>query len=97
LEKKAMSRSTPIPEDLVYMKKRPGKYAIPLSFMTYLNVEVDEHGNVHQLKPDGVTRDGILRDDGWMGDFKAFTVSVDGKEWIRVSHPEHPIPVGGRP
>jgi hypothetical protein len=78
----------PIPDDLVYMKKRPGKYAVPMDSMYYIIVDVDEQGVVHQLKPDG-TRNGVLRDNRWMGNFKAYTITETG-EWIRVAHPEHP-------
>jgi hypothetical protein len=94
-------KGMPVPDDMVKMMAKPGKYAIPLdaAFIAYLMVEVDEQGKVHQLKPDGVTRDGVLNMDGWMvrKDFRVRVFSVrrrkDGRDvFIRVGHPNPPDP-----
>jgi hypothetical protein len=73
-----------IPQDILLIKaKKSGKFALLLDHDHYVMVEVDEQGLVHQLKVDGVTRDGVLRDTHWHTVPKAFIIDEDGT-WTRV-------------
>lgn len=86
------SKGNPVPDDLVKMLAKPGKYLIPLDAygIKKLMVEVDESRKVHQLKLDGVTRDGEMSIDGWeVGsdmEFKAYRIlhMLDGRPTIAV-------------
>ena len=80
-----------IPQDIVLMLKKPGKYVVSSDpkVRMYSMVEVLPNGNVYQLKPDGVTRDGILSRDGWNPEVKVYTVHTESNvtSFVRIVQP----------
>lgn len=54
----------PVLEKILKAKQTPGLYVCK-RIGAMLFIEVDEKGNVYQLSPSRLTRDGILSDDGW--------------------------------
>lgn len=76
-----------LPDDIVYMMKRPGRYAVSVDRMlTYSFVEVDDRGLIHQLMPDAMTRDGILVPERWRYDVRVYTFSADRKTFVRIGY-----------
>lgn len=53
-----------ITQSLDIMKTKPRVYVVTTQ-TTMCFLETDEHGFVHQLKPDTFERDGILSTNGW--------------------------------
>jgi hypothetical protein len=47
------------------IKSKPGMYILVSLPGTLAFIEVEPGGVIHQLKPDTMKRDGILRPDGW--------------------------------
>lgn len=58
-----------LPKDIAWIKQHPGQYAVSSdpNMNSFVFVEVDDKGQVHQLTKNGVP-DGILCDDGWTQD-----------------------------
>jgi len=60
------------------MLQRPGKWAVMLpDGLSYYMVDVEADGTCHQLKPDEVTRDGVLRPEGWIGNERVYQKTGD--------------------
>lgn len=64
-----------LPEKILKAKQTPGTY-ICKGIGGWLFLEVDKKGNVYQLSPRRLTRDGILSDDGWSESMQTQTMQV---------------------
>lgn len=70
-----------IPSCVKAILDKPGIYKYSTDVLFFF-IEVDDKGNVHQLMPATLERDGILSPEGWLIECEETTVTpLDEKEW----------------